>query len=108
MAGRPIRAEEYVEDGIYVIRADLPGVDPARDIEVSISADAVEIKAIRRDDLKGRRHGEIAYGLFRRVLTLPDRADRDTLTTRYSNGVLEVAIDLPGARHRVPATPIHR
>lgn len=108
MAGRPIRAEEYVEDGVFVIRADLPGVDPARDIEVSVSADAVEIKAIRRDDQKVRRHGEIAYGLFRRVLTLPDSADRETLTTRYNNGVLEVAIDLPGARQKAEAIPIHR
>ncbi|MBO2455069.1 Hsp20/alpha crystallin family protein [Actinomadura barringtoniae] len=110
MAGRPIRAEEYVEDGVYVVRADLPGVDPARDIEVSIlpDPDSVEIKAIRRDDLKAHRHGEISYGLFRRVLTLPDRADRATLTTSYSNGVLEVAVDLPGARQKATATPIRR
>ncbi len=40
----------------------------------------------------------------RRVMTLPDEADR--LTTRYDNGVLEVAINLPGAG-RGP-TPLHR
>lgn len=97
-AGRPIRAEDFVEDGVYVIRADLPGVDPARDIDVSFRKGAVEIKAVRRDDLKSRRHTEIPYGLFRRVIRLPDDADGDSLTTRYTNGVLEVAIDLPGAR----------
>jgi HSP20 family protein len=105
-AGRPIRAEDYVENGVYVIRADLPGVDPARDIDVSVREGTVEIKAIRRDDLKPRHRTEIPYGLFRRVLTLPDDADGDTLTTRYSNGVLEVAVDLPGAG-RDP-TPLRR
>jgi HSP20 family protein len=105
-AGRPIRAEDYVENGVYVIRADLPGVDPARDIDVSVREGTVEIKAIRRDDLKPRYRTEIPYGLFRRVLTLPDEADGDTLTTRYSNGVLEVAVDLPGAG-RDP-TPLRR
>jgi HSP20 family molecular chaperone IbpA len=94
-AGRPIRAENYVENGVYVIRADLPGVDPARDIDVSVHDGTVEIKAIRRDDLKGRAHTEIPYGLHRRVLSLPDEADGGTLTTSYSNGVLEVAIAMP-------------
>lgn len=105
-AGRPIRTEDYVEDGVYVIRADLPGIDPARDIDVSVRQGAIEIKAFRRDDLKRRQHAEIPYGLFRRVLPLPDDADRDTLTTRYTNGVLEVAIDLSGANHAVRPTPL--
>ncbi|GLZ08071.1 hypothetical protein Acsp03_55370 [Actinomadura sp. NBRC 104412] len=47
--------------------------------------------------MKVRHHREISYGLHRRVMTLPDEADRDTLTTRYDNGVLEVAMNLPGA-----------
>jgi HSP20 family molecular chaperone IbpA len=107
-AGRPIRTEDFVEDGVYVIRADLPGVDPARDIDVSVRQGMIEIKAFRRDDLKRRQHQEIAYGLFRRVMPLPDEADDRTLTTRYTNGVLEVAIDLPGARRSATATPLKR
>lgn len=97
-SGRPIPAENYIEDGRYVIRADLPGVDPARDIDIAVHDDAIEIKAIRRDDHRGRRHpGDIPYGLFRRVMTLPRDADPRTLTTRYRDGVLEVALTLPGA-----------
>ncbi|MFC9977625.1 Hsp20/alpha crystallin family protein [Spirillospora sp. NPDC127200] len=97
-AGGRIRAEDYVEDGRYVIRADLPGMDPARDIAVSVRRDTIEIKAIRRARPQADRAGEIPYGLFRRVVTLPRYADRDTLTTRYADGVLEVAVALPGAR----------
>ena len=105
-AGRPIRAEDYVEDGVYVIRADLPGIDPARDIDVSVRQNAVEIKAFRRDDLKRRQHAEISYGLFRRVIPLPGDADHDSLTTSYTNGVREVAIDLSGASHVAEPTPL--
>lgn len=97
-AGRPIPAEDFVENGVYVIRADLPGVDPARDIDLLVRAGTIEIRAIRRDDLKNRRHADISYGLFRRVMRIPADADSDSLTTRYTNGVLEVAMELPGAR----------
>ncbi|WP_067492032.1 Hsp20/alpha crystallin family protein [Actinomadura hibisca] len=99
-AGGRIRAEDYVEDGRYVVRADLPGMDPDRDIAVSVRRDTIEIKAIRRDQHRGGHTGEISYGLFRRVVTLPRDADRDTLTTRYADGVLEVAVALSGARLR--------
>jgi HSP20 family molecular chaperone IbpA len=104
-AGRPIPAEDFVEEGVYVVRADIPGVDPSRDIEVSVHRGLLEIKAYRRDDLKRRQHREISYGLFRRVMRLPEDADDQTLSTRYTNGVLEVAIDLPGAHREVRPTP---
>ncbi|MGK5556525.1 Hsp20/alpha crystallin family protein [Actinomadura kijaniata] len=95
-AGRPIPTENYVQDGRYVIRADLPGVDPARDVDIAVHNGSIEIRAVRRDG--GHHPGDIHYGLFRRVLTLPRDADPGTLTTRYRDGVLEVALDLPGAR----------
>lgn len=107
-AGRPIRTEDFVEDGRYVIRADLPGVDPARDIDVSVHQGMIEIKAFRRDDLKRRQRAEIPYGLFRRLMPLPDHADGGTLTTRYTNGVLEVAVDLPGALSPIRPMPLKR
>ncbi|MFB4318917.1 Hsp20/alpha crystallin family protein [Actinomadura sp. 21ATH] len=105
-AGRPIRAEDYVENGVYVIRADLPGVDPDRDIDVSVHGGTVEIKAIRRDDFRARTRTEIPYGLYRKVITLPAGADAGTLTTHYRDGVLKVAIALPEAAR--PPAPLRR
>jgi HSP20 family protein len=32
-----MRMEEYVASGRYVVRAELPGVDPAKDMEVSVA-----------------------------------------------------------------------
>ena len=34
-----IRIEEYHKDDRYVVRAELPGVDPAKDIEVTAKSD---------------------------------------------------------------------
>ncbi|MEU6034651.1 Hsp20/alpha crystallin family protein [Actinomadura sp. NPDC047616] len=99
-AGRPIRAEDYVQDGRYIIRADLPGVDPSRDVRVSVHDRTLEIRAVRRADLRNRNHTEIPYGLLRRVVTLPHGADGDTLTTHYADGVLEIALAVPGNRPR--------
>lgn len=33
--GHAFRVEDYAEDGRYVVRAELPGLDPARDIEIT-------------------------------------------------------------------------
>jgi len=32
-----IRVEEYREDGALVIRADLPGIDPDKDVELTVA-----------------------------------------------------------------------
>lgn len=101
-AGKPIRTENFVENGKYVVRADLPGVDPARDIDVSVDRGHLEIKAIRREDLRQRQKTDISYGLFRRVLRLPDDADGASLSTQYENGVLRVAFNLPGGDAPTP------
>jgi HSP20 family protein len=36
-AGDLIRVEEYREDGTLVIHADLPGIDPEKDVELTAS-----------------------------------------------------------------------
>lgn len=104
-AGRPIRTEDYVEDGQYVVRADLPGIDPVRDIDLSVAEGHLEIRAVRRADEVPRGHAEISYGLFRRVLRLPEGADCTSLSTEYNNGVLRLAFKLPGGDK---PTPLHR
>ena len=35
-AGDLIHVEEYREDGTLVIRADLPGIDPDKDVELTV------------------------------------------------------------------------
>lgn len=61
-----IRVEEYVEDGTMVIKAEVPGVDPEKDIDVSVTDGILHIEAQRREEEKSEdrnlyRH-ELRYG----------------------------------------------
>ena len=42
-----MRMEEHAAGGRYVVRAELPGVDPAKDMEVSVAKGLLTIRAAR-------------------------------------------------------------
>jgi hypothetical protein len=35
-SGQPARIEDYTGHGVYVVRAELPGLDPEKDVEVKV------------------------------------------------------------------------
>jgi HSP20 family protein len=76
LAGHPLRVESCVRDGCYVVRAEIPGVDPEKDIEVTESKGILTIKANKHDDTEGKHHSEFRYGTLVRSVTLPAGADR--------------------------------
>ena len=43
-----IRVDEYQEDDTLVVRAELPGIDPDRDVEITVSDGVIHIRAERR------------------------------------------------------------
>ena len=94
-----IRVEEYREDGTLVIRADLPGVDPDKDVELSVSDGMLNIHAERREeekrDDKGYVRQELRYGALSRSLPLPEGVTGDEIAAAYKDGVLEVRIPEP-------------
>lgn len=94
-----IRVEEYVEDHTLVIRAELPGVDPERDVSITVSDGALRIEAERVSDRSTpTAHGfrsEFRYGSLRRVVPLPEGAREDDVTASYENGILEVRVPVP-------------
>ena len=79
----------------FVLRADVPGVDPA-DIEVSMDAGVLTIAGQRRREPHGEDAGlqrmERASGRFFRRFSLPDTADAETISAQCRNGILEVSI----------------
>src|SRR5215831_16985230 len=93
-AFHPMRVEDYVEDGSYVLRAELPGVDPEKDIEVTVSKGVLTISAQRQEETEGKHRSEFRYGAFARSVTLPERADEDRIRASYDRGVLEVVVNL--------------
>jgi HSP20 family protein len=74
-AGDLIRVEEYRQDGSLVIRADLPGIDPDTDVELTVSGGMLHIKAERREEERREEKGyvrqEVRYGSLSRSLPLP-------------------------------------
>jgi len=93
-ASHPMRVEDYVKDGTYVVRAEVPGVDPEKDIEVTVSKGVLTISAQRQEETEGKHRSEFRYGAFARSITLPEGADEDHIQALYDRGVLEVTVAL--------------
>lgn len=102
-----IRVEEFREGGTLVIRADLPGIDPERDVELTVSDGILHIEAERREEEKHEEKGyvrqELRYGSLSRSLPLPEGVTEADITATYQAGVLEIRIPEP---ERGPAKKI--
>lgn len=96
-----IKVEEFVEEGTLVVRAELPGIDPDRDVEITVTDHVLTIKAERRREEqvedKGGYRSEFEYGSFTRSMRLPANATEDEIVASYQDGILEV---------RVPVTEV--
>jgi HSP20 family protein len=92
VAGQPMRLEYLVRDGSYVIRAELPGIDPDKDAEVTVADGILTIKAERREERTDKHHSEFHYGTFSRSVTLPAGADEENIGAIYGHGILEVTV----------------
>ena len=82
-------------DNGYVLRADLPGVQ-RDDVEITMDKNMLTIRGKREvaesaDDGKVLRSERIS-GSYCRRLTLPATIDKDGISAKYENGVLEVTL----------------
>ena len=91
-AAQTFRIEEVAQDSRYVIRAELPGLDPETDIEVTVSGRVVTIHAERRQEDKEPYRSEFRYGSVTRSVRLPARVAESDVTARYDKGILEVSV----------------
>ncbi|MFD0899148.1 Hsp20/alpha crystallin family protein [Actinomadura sediminis] len=96
-AGQTMRVENYVEDGGIVIRAELPGIDPDRDVEITVAGGILRIHAERHEEKKNAHRSEFHYGSFTRSFTLPADTDADEIKATYDKGILTVHVPVPKA-----------
>src|SRR5690606_41336348 len=47
---QPMRTETYVDQGDFVVRCELPGVDPEKDIHIRVEGNQLEITAERKSE----------------------------------------------------------
>lgn len=93
-----IKVEEFEEDGKLVVRAEMPGIDPDKDVELTVSDHTLRLRAERRtetktEDKKGYR-SEFRYGSFARAVPLPTAATEADVKATYADGILEVRIPI--------------
>lgn len=92
------------EKARFVLRADLPGINP-EDVDLVVDDGCLVISGERqagdRSDVEGIERYERRTGRFRRRLTLPETADAEAIVAKSNYGTLEISIPkLPGALPR--------
>jgi HSP20 family protein len=99
-----IKIEECREGDAMVVRAELPGVDPDKDIEVEVIDGALVISAEKTESHeKGDHHfhrSEFRYGSLTRSVPIPTGVDPSMIEATYKDGVLEVRMALPKSSPR--------
>jgi HSP20 family protein len=92
MAGPDIRTEERHDGDRYLVRAELPGIDPAKDIAITIADGTLRLIVVRLPDLVRGAHTQFRYGTFQRTLKLPPGTSHE-YTVDYHEGILEIGWD---------------
>ncbi len=95
-----IRVEEHLGDDRYTVRAELPGMDPAKDIDISVREGQLTIKAERAETQEEGTRSEFRYGSFYRSMVLPAGADEDSIDATYTDGILTVSIPVTASGSR--------
>ncbi|GGK87329.1 hypothetical protein Sme01_48670 [Sphaerisporangium melleum] len=98
--GQMVRFEDTVRDGHYIVRAELPGIDPDQDVEVLVAGGMLTIHGERKEERSEAHRTEFRYGEFSRSVPLPPNAGEKDVRATYHDGILEV--DIPLAEEQQP------
>lgn len=102
----PVRLEDYLDNGHYVVCAELPGMDPAKDIKVSVHGDVLSITGERAPAKHESGRSEFHYGSFARSVTLPAGADTKQVQAAYEAGILRVTVPMHAEKKEGRQIPI--
>ena len=101
------------ENGTLVVRAELPGIDPEKELTIDVEDNVLRIAGERTTEHKAedehRYLRERRFGSFRRELLLPEGIDPETVTATYDDGVLTIEVPLPvetGEEHVKVTVPV--
>ena len=82
-----LRVEEEIQDDALVIRAQVPGIDPEKDAEITVQGGRLHLRVERRRETKeeqeGRMRSEFRYGSLHRTLALPEDVQAEDVTATY-------------------------
>jgi HSP20 family protein len=101
-----LRIEEYQTDDRFVVRAEIPGIDPAENITVITEDGLLRINAVRPEETRDEGRTEFRYGTFHRTVPLPPGAKEETITASYANGILEITMAIGEPTHIGRTIPV--
>jgi HSP20 family protein len=108
------RMEQFTDDdGTFVVRAELPGLDPDDDVEVTVDDDVLTISGEREERTEDRQddgtyRSEFRYGTFRRSVRLPAGAETGDITATYDDGILVVRVPVDADREPTTRVPVRK
>ena len=110
--GELMHVEEFNDGDQIVVRAEMPGIDPDKDVEITVSDHTLRLRAERRQESKsedgGSYRSEFRYGSFARTITLPVGASDKDVKATYKDGILEVRIPVDAAEADAKKVPVQR
>ena len=91
-----LRVEEYQDGNTLMVKAEMPGIDPDKDVDISVSDGVLHIQAERQETTEHKEKGgyrtEFRYGSFARDIPLPSGSKDSDVSASYRDGVLEVRV----------------
>lgn len=110
-AGETFRIEEYDDDDVHIIRAEIPGLDPDTDISIEVDHDILTVAATREEHTESRGEtfrSEFSYGTLRRLIRLPAGSTAEDVSASYDAGVLEIRITRRGGERATVSIPVRQ
>jgi len=90
--------ESSVDGDKFVVRVDLPGVDP-KNIDVQVVNGILTVTGTREEKRESDKASlfrrEIRYGSFERSISLPEGIKAEHLNAVHRDGVLELSAPMP-------------
>ncbi|MET3922455.1 Hsp20/alpha crystallin family protein [Arthrobacter sp. UYEF20] len=94
-----LRVEEYRDADSLVVKAQVPGIDPDKDADITLTGNELQITVRHEEktehkDKEGYR-SEFRHGTFSRTVSLPAAVDPGDVTASYTDGILEIRVPVP-------------
>jgi HSP20 family protein len=107
-----IRVEERIDGDTLIIKAEAPGIDPDKDVELSMANGKLFMTVERRESSEKKEDGnsrsEFRYGSFSRTIPLPEGTPSTDVKASYKDGILEVRVPMPPAKAAATKVPVTR
>lgn len=88
--------EVFEKGGDLVVKVELPGIDPAKDVTVTVEDGYLVIHGERKESTEAKELGfyrkETLYGAFERHVPIPAGVKESAVKADYKDGILMIVV----------------